>query len=235
MREHYRGKVIALVDDDPDMITTASDYLSEEGLEVKGFLDAVSFFTYLKDETPDLIVLDIVLPDLDGFQICRKLRDDDRLDPVPIIILSCQTSAADKTHGLDLGADDYVIKPYSLPELFSRIKAALRTRAAIPVEKEKIEVDGSVVIDTIKHKATSDGQKLDLTPTEFKILKLLASNPGDVYTREDIVRYIWGEEKDVADRTIDVHITHLREKLGPRGGIIKMVRGVGYKLEKEGG
>jgi DNA-binding response OmpR family regulator len=231
MQENYKGKVIVMVDDDPDMITTASDYLSEEGLQVKGFLDAVSFFTYLKDETPDLIVLDIVLPDLDGFQICRKLREEERLDTVPIIILSGQTASADKTHGLDLGADDYVIKPYSLPELFSRIKAALRTRAAMHKEEEEIKIGDAIIIYTKKHQVTVEGKKLELTPTELKIFKLLTSAPGQVFTREDIVGFLWGEEKTSAGRTIDVHITHLREKLGKYGDLIKMVRGVGYKFD----
>lgn len=231
MSDNFKGTVIALIDDDPDIISTVSDYLKREAFTVKGFLEAESFFKYLYTERPDLILLDIVLPDMNGFQICKKLREVEEFDAVPIIILSGQDKDSDKVFGLDLGADDYMIKPYSLEELLARIKAALRKRSVQRTEGE-IEVCG-MVIDPRKYQVTIDGEKAGLTPTEFNIIQLLASKTEQVFTRENILRHLWGDEKIVLDRTIDVHITHLREKLGRAGNCIKMVRGVGYKLEEE--
>lgn len=231
MNENIEKKLIALVDDDPEIISTVTDYLKGCGFRVKGFQLAETFFEFLEEHTPDLIVLDIVLPDMSGFQICKKLKDSNEFKKIPIIILSGQSKEADKVFGLDLGADDYMVKPYSLNELSARVNAVLRRKPE--GGQDEVTVIGRIlVIDRSRYKVTVDGVSCDLTPTEFKILELLASRRGQVFTRETILNYLWGDEKIVVDRTIDVHIRHLREKLVQAGSFIKVVRGVGYKIEE---
>lgn len=232
MKNNYEGKIVAIVDDDPDSVSTVSDYLESCGFSVKGFLEAESLLRYLDTETPDIIILDIILPDMNGFQICKNLRDMERFENTPIIILSGQGKDTDKVFGLDLGADDYMIKPYSLDELVARIRAALRRRS-IDTGDKIIKLKNGIVIDQRKYIVTIDGKNAGLTPTEFNILALFASRKEQVFTRENILNHLWGDEKVVIDRTIDVHIRHLRDKLGDAGSCIKMVRGVGYKLEED--
>jgi DNA-binding response OmpR family regulator len=232
MDKSLEGIVIAIVDDDPDIVSTVSDYFAKEGVIPKGFDTGESFFKYLYTERPDLIILDVVLPDMSGFQICKKLREVDEFAAIPIIMLSGQDKNIDKVLGLDLGADDYVTKPYSPDELLARVKAALRKKAP-SADEAQIKIGDIVVVDPDRYQVTVDGEKAGLTPTEFNIMKLLASRKGTVFTREQILEHLWGSEKIVVDRTIDVHITHLREKLGKAGYLIKMIRGVGYKLDEE--
>ncbi|MFC1480192.1 response regulator transcription factor [Candidatus Omnitrophota bacterium] len=224
--------LIVIVDDDPGIIDLVSDYFSRNGATVKGFRDSVGLFKYLQNKKPDLIVLDIGLPGMDGFEICKKLKEKERFSAIPIIILSGKGEERDKVSGLDLGADDYVVKPFSLGELEARIRAILRRLS--PEEREKkIRVGDTMVIDLPKYQVTVDGVDTGLTPTEFKILELLASRKGQVFTRDRILDYLWGEEKVVVERTIDVHIRHLRTKLGKAEKFIKNVRGIGYKLDED--
>jgi two-component system phosphate regulon response regulator PhoB/two-component system alkaline phosphatase synthesis response regulator PhoP len=172
-----------------------------------------------------------MLPDTDGLDICKELKKKDSSSSIPIIMLTAKGEETDKILGLELGADDYVTKPFSPKELVARVKAVLR-RQSREEETKRIELPDKVVIDLEKYEVTSAGKKVDLTTTEFRILQLLASKKGFVYTRDHILDYLWGEEKAVIDRTIDVHIRHLREKLGKAARCIKNVRGVGYKLEE---
>lgn len=225
------NELIAIVDDEPDILELVSLHLKKTGFNARGFPDAESFTAFLQDNTPDLIILDLMLPDTDGLDICKDLKKKDASSLIPIIMLTAKGEETDKILGLELGADDYVTKPFSPKELVARVKAVLR-RQTREEETKRIELPDKVVIDLEKYEVTIEGEKIDLTTTEFRILQLLATKKGFVYTRDNILDYLWGEEKAVIDRTIDVHIRHLREKLGKAARFIKNVRGVGYKLEE---
>ncbi|MGQ9673361.1 MAG: response regulator [Candidatus Aminicenantales bacterium] len=225
------SKVIAVVDDEPDIVELISLALQKAGFEVAGFYDAESFFRYLPNHSPQLILLDLMLPDADGLEVCKHLKSKPEWSSIPIIMVTARGDEADRVLGLELGADDYVTKPFSARELVARVKAVLRRQTKIE-EMKKIEVEGILVIDPGKHEVISGRRKVDLTSTEFKILSLLAAKKGRVFTREQILDQLWGQEKIVLDRTVDVHIRNLRAKLGaPAASLIKNVRGVGYKLE----
>ena len=224
-------KYIAVVDDEPDILELVSLNLQKAGFKVRGFLEAESFLRSLNSDVPDLIVLDLMLPDTDGFEICKYLKSHDRYAPVPIIMLTARSEETEKVLGLELGADDYVTKPFSPRELVARVKAVLR-RPEQRQETKKILVDDLMVIDLEKFEVTVENKKVDLTPTEFRILQLLCSKRGWVHSRDQILNFLWGQDKTVIDRTIDVHIRHLRDKLGKASALIKNVRGMGYKIEE---
>ena len=225
-------RLIAVVDDDPDTVEITTLNLKEEGFRVKGFLDAEGLFKFLDKEKPDLIILDLMLPDMNGFEVCKRLKEKEKLSSIPIIMLTGKDWETDKVSGLDMGADDYVVKPCSFGELKARIRAVLR-RHGIEDEEKKIDVGGMIVIDPQRYEVTVKGKAVELTHAEFKILEFLSLKKGRVFTRDRILQYLWGEEKLVLERTIDVHIRHLREKLGKAGKFIKNVRGAGYKIEED--
>ncbi len=224
-------RTVAIVDDEPDILELVSLNLEKEGFKVEGFLEGGGLLKYLDKEIPDLIILDLMLPDIDGLEICKSLRKQDKFTTIPIIILTAKGEEMDKVLGLELGADDYVTKPFSPRELVARIKAVLR-RNEIKEKYNVIKIGDSVVIYLQEYKATVKGRNIELTPTEFKILRMLAERPGWVFTRDQILDYLWGDDKAVLDRTVDVHIKNLREKLGEEGKFIRNVRGIGYKLEE---
>lgn len=225
-------KLIVVVDDDPDVAMMLDLNLGEQGYKFKSILNAKDLFEFLNKEMPDLILLDLMLPDMNGFEICKALKEKDRFSSIPVIIISGKDEERDKVSGLGIGADDYIVKPFSTNELEARIRAVLR-RHGVEGEEKKIEVGGIIVIDLLRYEVTADGVKVDLTATEFRILECLSSRKGTVFTRDRILEYLWGGEKIVVDRTIDVHIKHLREKLGRAGELIKNIRGVGYKIEED--
>jgi len=225
------NELIAIVDDEPDILELVSLHLKKNRMRVREFLDAESFYRFLHSEVPDLIVLDLMLPDADGFEICKYLRKQPDTSSIPIIMLTARSGETDKVLGLELGADDYVTKPFSPGELVARIRAVLRRMEQKELAEEKIEIGNMLSLNLQKHEVTIEGKQVDLTSTEFRILQLLATKKGWVFSREKILDYLWGNEKTVVDRTVDVHIKHLREKLGPAARIIKNIRGVGYKLE----
>lgn len=227
-----KQKYVVIVDDDSTVREVIAEYLTKKGYEVKAFTDDEGLFSSLTKRIPDLIILDIVLPGMDGFAICNKLKSKEKFSDIPVIILSGQDGEISKVSGLEMGADDYVVKPFSLNELAARIKAILR-RGARHGEENVLEVGELIEIDFTKHTVTVEGKRVELTPAEFQILELLASREGQVFSRDRMLEYLWGEEKIVIERTIDVHIRHLREKLGKAGDLIKNVRGVGYKLDME--
>jgi two-component system phosphate regulon response regulator PhoB/two-component system alkaline phosphatase synthesis response regulator PhoP len=224
-------KTIAIIDDEPDIVELVSLHLQRAGFDTKGFFNTEDFLDFVGNNIPDLILLDLMLPDADGFEICKYLRKKDEFASVPIIMLTAKGEETDKVLGLELGADDYVTKPFSPKELVARVKAVLRRQHKEDVI-HKIDAGDLLTIFPEKHEAFVGENKIDLTSTEFKILTLLASKKGWVFTRDQILDYLWGQEKAVLDRTVDVHIKHLREKLGKAGGLIKNIRGVGYKLEE---
>ncbi|MBN1755752.1 response regulator transcription factor [bacterium] len=224
------GKLIYVVDDDPDILELVSIFMEKSGFEVKEFSNAEPLFEMIQRRPPDLIILDLMLPDMDGFEICKNLKMDSRLSHIPVIMLTARVDETDRVLGLELGADDYVTKPFSPRELEARVKAVLR-RQGNKESGNKIVIDDILEINLQKYEVLLEGKSLDLTPTEFKILSLLASKRGWVFSREQILNHLWGDEKAVLDRTIDVHIKNLRDKLGRFNNLIKNIRGVGYKLE----
>ncbi len=223
-------KIIAIIDDEPDILELVSINLKKAGYQVKGFSDSESFLRYLSAEIPDLVVLDLMLPDMDGFEVCKFLKNQRKYASIPIIMLTARTEETEKILGLELGADDYVTKPFSPRELVARVKAVLR-RNVSKDETKRINIGNLLVLDTEKYEVEVEGEKIELTSTEFKILKMLSTKQGWVFSREKILQHLWGDDKMVLDRTVDVHIKHLREKLGKASALIKNVRGVGYKLE----
>ena len=222
--------VIAALDDEADILELLRVNLQKAGYRFEGFQEAEDLYRYLAREKPSLILLDLMLPDTDGLEVCRQIRKSDELTHVPIIMLTARGDESDKVVGLELGADDYMTKPFSVKELVARIRAVLRRPGGVEAAK-RIAV-GTLVIDLDKFEVTAEGLKVDLTATEFKILQLLASRKGRVFSRDQILDFLWGNEKAVVDRTVDVHIRNLREKLGAAAALIKNIRGVGYKLEE---
>jgi two-component system phosphate regulon response regulator PhoB/two-component system alkaline phosphatase synthesis response regulator PhoP len=222
--------VIAALDDEADILELLKVSLEKAGFRFEGFQDADGLFRYLSRERPSLILLDLMLPDTDGLEVCRQIRRSGDLAGIPIIMLTAKGEELDKVVGLELGADDYVTKPFSVRELVARVHSVLR-RPGGGETGPRIAV-GTLVIDLDKFEVTVAGSKIDLTATEFKILQLLASRKGRVFSRDQILDFLWGSEKAVIDRTIDVHIRNLREKLGEAASLVKNIRGVGYKLEE---
>ncbi|MFV1975412.1 MAG: winged helix-turn-helix domain-containing protein [Candidatus Scalindua sp.] len=220
-----------------------SIHLKKAMFKVKGFSDAEGLYRFLglsdghrqeSEQVPDLIILDLMLPDADGIEICKNLKKNDKYSSIPIIMLTAKGEETDKILGLEFGADDYVTKPFSPRELVARVKAVLRRREKID-ESGKLDIGGILIIDIEKHEVAVEGQKIELTSTEFRILKLFVSNKNKVFSRYDILDYLWGDEKIVLDRTIDVHIKNLRDKLGKAGQLIRNIRGIGYKLDAHHG
>lgn len=222
--------LIDIVDDEQDIVELISLHLKRSNFQVRGSLDSASFYRQLNLKIPDLIILDLMLPDEDGFEVCKYLKREDRYADIPIIILSARINETDKILGLELGADDYVTKPFSPGEIVARVKAVLRRRE-IKSKVNQVVIDENMTIELEKYRVFIDDREIILTSTEFRILKLLATRQGWVFNREQILNYLWGDEKSVLDRTIDVHVKNLREKLGKKGLLIKNVRGVGYKLQ----
>jgi DNA-binding response OmpR family regulator len=223
------NELITIVEDEDDIRSLVCAALKKERFRVREYADGKGFLTSLKSEKPDLVLLDVMLPDTDGFAICRGMRADRALSSIPVIILTARAEEADRVLGLELGADDYVVKPFSPKELTARVKAVLR-RVSPEAGRSRIEVTEGLLIDTDTLESTLNGTRLELTQAEFRILHLLATRIGWVFSREKILDHLWGDEKNVTDRSVDVHVKHLRDKLGPAAKIIANVRGVGYKI-----
>ncbi len=222
------GKKVLVVDDDVKTVELVKLYLNRDGYRVITAYDGEEALRLARESHPDLIVLDLMLPGVDGLEICRILRDE---SDVPIIMLTAMTTDQDRLTGLDLGADDYVTKPFSPRELAARVRAVLRR---LPGERgpEKIE-HGKLAVNFLKHEAFLDGKPLNLTPVEFKLLGVFVKEPGRVFSRAQIIEKALGYDFDGFDRTIDVHILKLRRKLEPdprHPRYIKTVYGAGYKL-----
>ena len=225
-------KVIAIVDDEEDIVELVSHHLKREGLRVKEFYNGRQFLLFLESIIPDLVLLDIMLPGIDGLEICKMLKGKKRTSSVPIIMLTAKASEADVVVGLELGADDYIVKPFSPREMVARVKSLLR-RSGIKHDQEENLKIGPISLNPDKYDVKVNGNKIDLTTTEFKILEAFIQRRGTVFTRDQLLKKkrLWGDDKLVYDRTIDVHIKNLREKLGKAGDMIKTIRGIGYKLE----
>ena len=217
--------LIYVVEDDKNIQEIEQIALKNSGYQVVTFDTAGDLFDALKTQTPDLLLLDIMLPDMDGLQVLEQVRGQAALRSLPIIMVTAKTTELDKVRGLDMGADDYLSKPFGIMELISRVKALLRRSGG---KKEKNITIGQVCLDEEKHKVTVGGQACELTYKEYELLKLLMANAGVVTSRESILEQVWGTDFEGESRTLDMHIKTLRQKLGASGGMIKTVRNVGY-------
>ena len=227
--------MIYVLEDDSSIREFVVYSLCHMNLEAKGFEKPSLFWDSIRRETPSLILLDIMLPEEDGFSILGKLRKDQDLKDVPVIMLTAKNSEYDKVMGLDAGADDYVAKPFGIMELVARIKAILRRTKSHETKSEpstKLEV-GNLKVYLDKHMVKVDGEQINLTLKEYELLVMLLQNKGKVLNRDQLLNKIWGYEFDGESRTVDVHIRTLRAKLDTAGNLIETIRGVGYKIGEE--
>ena len=221
--------LIYIVEDDQNIREIESFALKNSGYSIMDFECAKDFFRQLTEKTPDCILLDIMLPDEDGLETLKKLRSMPDTRRTPIMLVTAKTTELDKVKGLDMGADDYITKPFGIMELISRVKALLRRSAGI--EDEKFLSAGEIFLDAEKHMVYVKDEPCELTFKEYELLKLLLRNQGIVMPRELIMERIWGMSFEGESRTLDVHIKTLRQKLGTAGSMIKTVRNVGYRIE----
>jgi two-component system phosphate regulon response regulator PhoB len=222
---------ILVIDDEKDLIELLSYSLEKEGLAVKGALNGEAGLAKAASDLPDLVLIDIMMPGMDGLEVCRRLRADTRTSAIPIIMLTAKSAESDRVVGLELGADDYVTKPFSPRELAARIKAVLR-RTAPRVEHMNVIRRGDLMIDLNRREVSCENTSISLTASEFRLLHFLATRPGHVFSRSELIDGALGREVTVSDRTVDVHVTGLRRKLGHCGEWIETVRGFGYKFRE---
>lgn len=226
------SRTIAVLDDEEDILSLLKLHLGSAGFSVAAFSDPEGLFAYLRSHAPDLLILDLMLPGTDGLEVFRLLKRSEAWSGIPVIMLTARVAEADRVLGLEMGADDYLTKPFSARELTARVRAVLRRAGNAAAEgSRRTQIGDALVIDRDRREVTADGIRLDLTAAEFGILDALASSAGRVLSRDRLLNLLWGDAKVVTDRTIDVHIRNLRHKLGRRGEIIRNVRGAGYKLE----
>ena len=225
--------MIFCVEDDSNIRELVVYTLETTGFRARGFEDGKEFWETLALETPRLVLLDIMLPGEDGIEILKKLKSSPRTREIPVIMVTAKGAEYDKVKGLDLGADDYVTKPFGMMELVSRVKAVLRRSEKASRDQKSILAAGDIEIDTQKHEVTAAGEVVNLTLKEYELLKRLMENQNVVMTRDRLLEDIWGYDFDGETRTVDVHVRTLRQKLGSCGDKIETVRGVGYRMSKQ--
>jgi DNA-binding response OmpR family regulator len=230
-KECVRPKVL-VVDDEPEAVELVEFNLRQGGFDVAVAADGAEALKKARGLMPSLIVLDLMLPEVDGLEVCKMLRRDSATAKVPIIMLTAKAAEIDRILGLELGADDYITKPFSPRELVLRVKRILQRGQASDQEQERLKF-GELVIDGPRHLVTWRGKKVDLTATEFKLLMLLAQRRGRVQSRDQLLRDVWDYQSAIDTRTVDTHMRRLREKLGPASKFLDTVRGVGYRFVEE--
>ncbi|GAB5441467.1 MAG: response regulator transcription factor [Fuerstiella sp.] len=223
---------VLVVEDEKSIADVVIYNLEKEGFHVQWERDGRDGLLRAQDTPPDLVVLDLMLPGMDGLQVCRSLRADSRTADTRILMLTARAEETDEIVGFNMGADDYVTKPFKVRPLIHRIKALLRRNDATTEGKDKISAHG-IEIDRLHHVATLDGEELDLTPTEFRLLWTMASQPGRPFSRNELMDTARGEDANALERTIDVHVRSLRKKLGQSADIVETVRGVGYRFQRK--
>ena len=222
--------MIWCVEDDSSVRDIEVYTLNQTGFEAKGFEDGASFFQALKTEKPDLVILDIMMPGDDGVEILKKIRGNTETADIPIIMATAKGTEYDKVQSLDLGANDYLVKPFGMMEMISRVKAVLRRSGG--GQSKDILTNGLIEMNVDEHTVTAGGERIELTYKEFELLKLFLSNPGMAFTREQIFSTVWGDDYIGESRTLDMHIRTLRQKLGEYADCIHTVRNVGYRMEE---
>ena len=221
---------VLVVDDDPGIVKLVRAYLEQAGFGVLTAYDGKKAMQIARHESPDLVILDLMMPEMDGWDVCRALRKE---SDVPVIMLTARVEETDKLVGLELGADDYVTKPFSPRELVARVRSVLRRAQGLPSKPERI-TRGAIIIDLSRHAVSVHGQSVDLTPTEFDLLATLMEDPGRAFTRSQLLESVQGYAYDGYERTIDVHVKNLRQKIEidpKKPQLIRTVYGLGYKFE----
>jgi two-component system, OmpR family, phosphate regulon response regulator PhoB len=229
---------ILVVDDEPDITALVAYHLARSGYRVSTATTGPDALRAARDERPDVVVLDLMLPGVSGYEVLRELRQRQETRDVGVILLTARREESDRIKGLSLGADDYLTKPFSPQELTLRVAALLRRLEAPAIAAGSSLIEGPLVIDRAAHKVTLDGEELQLTATEFKLLSLLVERRGRVQTRPQLLETVWDAQPDIQTRTVDMHVQRLRAKLGGLGDLIETVRGFGYRFrgaEKAGG
>jgi len=221
--------MIWCVEDDAGIRDIELYALNSAGFENRGFEDGLSFWEALKKEKPQLVILDIMLPGMDGIEILNKMKESPEYSNIPVILATAKGQEYDRIHGLDLGADDYIVKPFSVMEMISRVKAVLRRSQ--PHQVSKLLKAGGLVVNLDEHTVSVDGSRVQLTYKEFELLRMFLSHPGMVYTREQLFSQVWNMDYMGDSRTLDSHIRTLRQKLDSYGKMIETVRNVGYRWE----
>jgi two-component system phosphate regulon response regulator PhoB len=222
---------IAIIEDEWYLAELLSFNLESEGFRTCIATDGRSGMELVTSELPGLVILDLMLPEINGIEVCRSLRKQPATRTTPIIMLTAKGEEIDRVVGFEVGADDYLVKPFSIRELLHRIRAILR-RISLDQTEDKVISVGSVVVDTLRHLVTVSGEEVSLTTTEFKLLLTLAVRLGRMQSREHLLREVWGYSHMADSRTVDTHITRLRNKLGTASTMIRTVRGFGYKIEE---
>ncbi len=228
------SKQILIVDDEQDILDLIKYNLEAEGYTTLLARDGVQALTVAHSALPDLIILDVMLPGKDGWQVMRELRQSPETQHIPVIFLTARSSEIDEVVGIELGADDYIIKPISIRKLLARVKMALRRTLPAAAGQQEVLHFGEVQINTLNYSVRVEGREVPFTKKEFEVLVFLAERPGRVITRETLLNEIWGDNVVVIDRTIDVHIRKIREKLGEKNmHLIETIKGVGYRMKAE--
>ncbi len=221
--------MIWCVEDDASIRDIELYALRSAGLEAEGFTDGTAFWQALQSEKPELVVLDVMLPGIDGTELLRRMRNTPALRRIPVIMATAKGAEYDRVQGLDSGADDYLVKPFSVIELVSRVKAVLRR--CRPAEDTAVLRCGEVTLDTREHTVRCGGRQVELTYKEYELLRLFLSHPGTAFTRDKLMETVWGMDYCGESRTVDMHIRTLRQKLGEAGAYIRTIRNVGYRWE----
>lgn len=225
---------ILIIDDEQDILDLLSYNLKKEGFSILTAKDGISAKETARKTNPDLIILDLMLPGIDGLELCRFLKKDSKTASIPIIMLTAKGQEMDKVTGLEMGADDYVTKPFSVKEITARVKALLRRSKKGTTAGKEIHEYGGLHVDLSSHDVKVNGKLVMLSPLEFKLLKFFITHQERVYNRDQLLDLVWGDEAFVEPRTVDVHIRRLREKIEPEGArLIKTVRGTGYRFSVE--
>mgnify|MGYP000906746569 CR=1 FL=1 len=230
--------LIYIADDEENIRNIVAIGLKDGGFSTKEFPDGNSLLREVRRKLPDAIVLDWMMPDPDGLAVCRMLREDEKTRAVPVLMLTARGEEIDRVLGLEIGADDYIVKPFSIKELCARVRAVLRRTARPEPERRTDEVfrHGALAVDVMRHRVLLDGRQVDLTAKEFDLLVMLMKNRGRVLTRDMLLDKVWGVEYFGDTRTVDVHVRYLRQKIEPnpdRPVLIQTVRGVGYRFAEE--
>ena len=223
--------MIWCVEDDPSIRDIVVYALNSTGLEAYGFEDGQIFWDTLQEKQPDLILLDVMLPGIDGIELLTRMKGTERFREIPVIMATAKGTEFDKVQSLDLGADDYLVKPFGMMEMVSRVKAVLRR--CKPREDPNLLKLGELVLNRSEHKVTISDERIALTYKEYELLKLFMSNPGVAFSREKLLQKVWNTDYVAESRTVDMHIRTLRQKLGSYGSVIETIRNVGYRLEKK--
>jgi len=225
-------KRILIIEDEKDLAELLAFNLEKEGFSTKCAFDGTTGLAAVSAESPDLVVLDLMLPGMLGTEVCKALRKDPTTARIPVLMVTAKSDEIDRVVGFEVGADDYIVKPFSMRELTLRIKAILRRCEAEQAPASPMLTLGGITIDTERHRVISSSEEIDLTSTEFKLLQYLAERRGRVISRDQLLQDVWSYHEVGDTRTVDTHITRLRSKLGAPGEQIKTVRGFGYKIEE---